>query len=173
MRRNLRRHDGWIGSSPNARLGFRTLKSRPSILDPLIDEDSSDWWAAVDRREFALPGCLKCHLRWFPPTPGCPRCGSAAVELRPASGHGFIYSWVVVHRALHEAFVHDVPYVIATIQLDEGGRIFGRLLRLNEYSRIGPNVGVHATFYEVEHQVLVGFVLDSDRRKHVRRHSTL
>lgn len=43
------------------------------------------------------------------------------------SGRGRVYSWVGVQRALTPAFEADVPYTIATVELEEGARAFGRL----------------------------------------------
>jgi hypothetical protein len=31
-----------------------------------------------------------------------------------------VYSWVVVHKAFDPVFANDVPYVILTVDLDEG-----------------------------------------------------
>jgi uncharacterized OB-fold protein len=44
-----------------------------------------------------------------------------------ASGEGHVYSWVGVQRALTPRFEAEVPYTIATVELDEGARVFGRL----------------------------------------------
>jgi uncharacterized OB-fold protein len=128
--------------------------TRPGLVRPEADADSAAWWAAVAERRLLLPRCRDCGQRWFPPTPGCPRCGGASVELVEATGRGRVYSWVVVHRALSPAFVDDAPYTILAVDLEEGARMFGRL--------VGPGpvtagADVHAVFIDVEDQVLVGF----------------
>jgi uncharacterized protein len=123
---------------------------------PQPDADSAAWWSGVAERRLLLPHCRDCGQTWFPPTPGCPRCASTSIELVEASGVGRIYSWVVVERALSPAFTADVPYTILAVDVAEGARMFGRL--------IGPGpltagAEVHAVFYEVQGQVLVGFAL--------------
>jgi hypothetical protein len=60
--------------------------------------------------------------------PSCPLCGSAEIEEVEASGRGRIYSWITVHIPLDPAFADDVPYTIVAVDLEEGGRLFGRLL---------------------------------------------
>lgn len=125
-------------------------------IRPWPDADSAAWWSAVDERRLLLPRCRDCGQTWFPPTPGCPRCASTSVELVEASGAGRVYSWVVVHRALSPAFAGDAPYTILAVDLAEGARMFGRL--------VGPGpvtarAEVHAVFYEIGGQVLVGFSL--------------
>lgn len=126
------------------------------FVEPQVDADSEAWWQAVAERRLLLPKCQQCGLRWFPPTPGCPRCGSTAVELADASGRGSVYSWVVINRALSPAFADDAPYTILAIDLEEGARMFGRLLGAGEVTAGAP---VTADFYEVDGQTLVGFRL--------------
>jgi uncharacterized OB-fold protein len=38
-------------------------------------------------------------------------------------GTGRLYTWTVVHRAMHPAFMGDVPYAVVVVELDEGPRI--------------------------------------------------
>lgn len=59
--------------------------------------------------------------------PSCPYCAARGSEHLEAAGTGSVYSWIVVRRAFNPAFAGDVPYVIATIDLDEGCRILARL----------------------------------------------
>ena len=126
------------------------------LVAPDVDADSQAWWAAVAERRLLLPHCENCGLTWFPPTPGCPRCGSTSVELAQASGRGRVYSWVVVNRALSPAFADDEPYTILAVDLDEGARMFGRLVGSVAVPLVAGDE-VRACFYEVEGQVLVGF----------------
>ena len=44
------------------------------------------------------------------------------------SGRGVIYSYSVAHRAFHPAWADHVPYVLATIELDEGVRMLCDIL---------------------------------------------
>ncbi|HLH67795.1 MAG TPA: OB-fold domain-containing protein [Candidatus Dormibacteraeota bacterium] len=127
---------------------------QPGFIAPEVDEDSRAWWEALAERRLLLPRCRDCGRAWFPPTPGCPRCGGVSVELVESCGRGHIYSWVVVNRALSPAFATDVPYTILAVDLEEGARMFGRLVGGGE-----PAAGaeVHAEFYEVGGRVLVGF----------------
>ena len=47
--------------------------------------------------------------------------------MKPVSGRGTLYSWIVVHRAFAPEFASQVPYTLATVTLDEGCRVVGRL----------------------------------------------
>jgi uncharacterized OB-fold protein len=122
-------------------------------VTPDVDLDSRDWWAAVSAGRFLLPACGECGYRWFPPTPRCPRCASASVRLESASPRGSIYSWIVVHRALDEAFLADTPYTVVAVDLEDGARMFGRLLD----GEPAPGRAVEARSYIVGTSALLGF----------------
>ena len=59
--------------------------------------------------------------------PSCPYCGCPGGSDVDATGHGSVYSWIGVQRALTPGFESDVPYTVLTVDLDGGGRMFGRL----------------------------------------------
>jgi hypothetical protein len=59
--------------------------------------------------------------------PSCPYCGTEGGTDVEVPGTGTVYSWVGVHRAMTPAFAGEVPYTVATVDLDGGGRIFARV----------------------------------------------
>jgi uncharacterized OB-fold protein len=60
--------------------------------------------------------------------PACPYCGAPGGVDVDVAGTGRVYSFVRVHRALTPAFADDVPYSVATVELDGGGRVFARIV---------------------------------------------
>jgi uncharacterized OB-fold protein len=62
-----------------------------------------------------------------------------------------------VHVSPHVAFTDAVPYTVVAAELDEGVRIFGRLL--GPRAEIGAGMRVSATFYESGSDTLLGFAL--------------
>lgn len=118
------------------------------IIPPPVDADSADFWAGLAEREIRLPKCDACATIWFPPTPGCPVCGATESKTVVVAPHGTIYSWVVVYRSLQPEFDEELPYVVATVTLDDGPKVFARLLEV-EVDRIEPDMGVSAVFYAV------------------------
>jgi uncharacterized OB-fold protein len=126
------------------------------IISPPIDPDSADFWEGLGAEEIRLPKCGSCGTVWFPPTPGCPVCGSTERTTVAVDPHGKIYSWVVVYRSLHPEFAEELPYVVATVELDDGPKVFARLVDV-EVDRIEPDMGVSAVFYTVGEQWLLGF----------------
>ena len=130
------------------------------FIPPHVDADSEAWWAEVEADRFALPLCNDCGQRFFPPMPACPYDGSRAVSLSPARQKGVVYSWIVVNRALHPAFTSDVPYVIATVDLADGARMFGRLF--TDTGDVTAGMPVRVRFYTAGGWRLVGFEPDPD-----------
>ncbi len=57
----------------------------------------------------------------------CPECHDTRWDWAELSGRGEIYSYVVTHRAFHPFWVDRVPYVVATIELEEGIRMVSEM----------------------------------------------
>ncbi|HZQ78512.1 MAG TPA: OB-fold domain-containing protein [Acidimicrobiia bacterium] len=104
-----------------------TVRSQ-GVIAPDVDADSGWWWEALSAGRLLLPRCDACAAWFFPPMATCPRCAGTAVRGVEAGGRGTVYSWVVVHVALDPSFAGDVPYTVVAVDLDEGPRLFGRLL---------------------------------------------
>jgi uncharacterized OB-fold protein len=98
--------------------------------DPLRPRPSSFtafWWEGLQRHELLLQRCRACERHQFPPLPRCRRCGADSLSVAKAAGTGVVHSWIVAHYAFDPAVEGDLPYVIATVQLDEGPRMYARL----------------------------------------------
>jgi len=74
----------------------------------------------------------------------CPDCHSVDFDWAPVTGRGVIYSYTVAHRAFHPAWKDDVPYVLATIELEEGVRMMTDLIGIDPNTvEIGQKVEVY------------------------------
>jgi uncharacterized OB-fold protein len=71
--------------------------------------------------------------------PSCPFCAAPGGADVVVPGTGRVYSWVGVHRAMTPAFAGEVPYTVATVDLDGGGRVFARVGPVSEVA-IGVSV---------------------------------
>jgi uncharacterized protein len=101
------------------------LHDRPR---PKIDADGAPFWAATRERRLVIQRCADCgRLRYFPRR-HCPVCWSATVDWVPVSGRGTIYTYSVVRRSPSPGFKDLVPYAVALIDLEEGVRVFSRLV---------------------------------------------
>lgn len=107
---------------------------------PDLDPDNAPFFAALRRHAVVVQECAECGRRRFGRLPACPYCGTPGGADVEVSGEGVVYSFVRVHRALSPAMAHDVPYAVATVDLDAGVRMLGRV-EPPEAAAIGLRVG--------------------------------
>jgi uncharacterized protein len=74
-----------------------------------------------------LQRCTECGVHRHPPRWYCPSCHSPNYEFAPVSGRGEIYSMAINHFTIDPAWVDDLPYITAVVQLVEGPRLVGDL----------------------------------------------
>jgi uncharacterized OB-fold protein len=91
-------------------------------LIPTPTPDSIPFWEAAKEGRLVVQRCRACGDHYFYPRDHCPRCGSADVEWREASGRGRLVSYVINHRPMPPADP-SVPQVIALVELEEGVRM--------------------------------------------------
>jgi uncharacterized protein len=113
----------------------------PEPIPPSPDVDSQFYWDDLAKGRLSVQECASCRRRRFPPMPSCPYCAAVDTVIGEATA-GSVYSWVTVRRAFQPAFETDVPYTLATVDLDGGGRIVGRL-EPGEAARAGLTVRPH------------------------------
>jgi hypothetical protein len=91
---------------------------------------SAGFWEAAARGELVFQRCSECRAWRHYPQPMCPSCHSMRWSWERSSGRGRIHSFAISHRAFHPFWAERVPYVIATIELDEGVRMVDDMLEL-------------------------------------------
>jgi uncharacterized protein len=89
-------------------------------IKPIVIDETRGFWEGTVAEELRVQVCGVCGHRQLPGGPCCRECLSAQVTWARASGRGTVFSYTVVHKALHPAFAEQVPYVLADIQLEEG-----------------------------------------------------
>jgi uncharacterized OB-fold protein len=57
----------------------------------------------------------------------CAVCGSPRWSWQRSSGRGRLFTWTVVHQAMHPAFASDVPYAVVVVETEEGVRVVSNL----------------------------------------------
>lgn len=120
----------------------RTFPSDPSGLLPAVTPDNAPYWDALARGELTAQACTRCGRVRHPVAPVCPHCGATAWQWRTLSGRGKVFSWVRYHRGYLPEFADVMPYVVATIELDEGARMFARLIDQPANPKIGDPVSL-------------------------------
>jgi len=91
-----------------------------------VDSASDHYWEGARRGVLVFQRCTGCgHVRHYPSLL-CPRCRSDGVAPLASSGRGTIHSWTVCHHAFAPAFADDLPYTLATVDVEEGPRVLAR-----------------------------------------------
>jgi hypothetical protein len=96
------------------------MKTRAEFpLPDLSWEPTAEFWAGAARGELRIPRCDSCgRLRWYPEE-RCRHCTAEPMTWETMSGHGTLFSWVVVTHPFLPQFGDLVPFVPALVALDE------------------------------------------------------
>jgi uncharacterized protein len=95
---------------------------------PNPNPDNQPFWDACKDHQLKFQKCQDCgYIRW-PAALICPKCHSDKGEWINLSGRGKIYTYAVFHHAFHPGFKEDVPYVTASIELEEGPRLLSNIV---------------------------------------------
>ena len=84
------------------------------------------YWEAAALGRLVLQSCSACGKIRHYPRLLCDACYSDAVTWLPSNAIGKIHSWTTAHHAFHPAFASELPYLLVTVDLDEGVRALGR-----------------------------------------------
>jgi len=109
---------------------------------PDINDTNRPFWDSVKAHAMQLPQCRKCGKFHAPPRDFCPHCLSDDLKWTAVSGKGEVYSYAVMHQVYQKAFVPDLPYNYAVIELEEGPRLISNVVGPNEEMRVGAKVRV-------------------------------
>ena len=100
----------------------------PAKPVPKIDPWVQPFWDATRNERLIIQQCTECDRHIFYPRIACPFCSADDPQWVEASGHGRIYSYTVVENNAPSAFIADMPYVIAVIELEEGVRMLSNVI---------------------------------------------
>ena len=85
--------------------------------------ESKPYWDGLKSGRLLLQKCGQCGKIRHYPRPVCDVCYSFEVRWIEASGLGTVHSWTITHHAFNPGFKLDLPYILATIDLEEGVRM--------------------------------------------------
>ncbi|MFP3927779.1 MAG: Zn-ribbon domain-containing OB-fold protein [Desulfobacteraceae bacterium] len=110
---------------------------------PQVNGDNKEFWAGCREHRLKFQKCRSCgQVRW-PAAMLCPRCHSTETDWIDASGRGVVYTFAVYHVAYIPAFKDELPYVVATIELEEGPHLLSNVVGCSpEVVRCGMPVEV-------------------------------
>lgn len=85
------------------------------------------FWDGIRAGHLVIQQCDDCAKFRHYPQYRCAACGSSEWHWEAVSGRGVIYSLSVAHHPFHPAWKGRTPYVVATIDLEEGVRMVSEL----------------------------------------------
>jgi uncharacterized OB-fold protein len=100
------------------------------------------------QHELRFQRCSDCRTWRHMPRESCRHCGSFNWTWERASGTGKIFSWTVIHRALHPGFNDELPYAAVVVELDEGVRVVSQIIDL-DIAALRVDLPVQVVFEDV------------------------
>lgn len=94
---------------------------------PRGEHYNGEFYGYCKRHELRFQRCSDCQTWRHMPRESCRHCGSFNWTWERSSGIGKIFSWTVIHRALHPGFSDDLPYAAVVVELDEGVRVVSQV----------------------------------------------
>jgi len=118
----------------------------PKWLMPRPQLEDREFWEGAGRGELRIQRCRSCGRHQHYARMLCSHCGKATLEWVTASGNGTVYSFTVIRQNGVPPFNERIPFVVATVDLDEhGARMIAAMPALDPAdARIGMRV--RATF---------------------------
>ena len=114
--------------------------------------ESLPFWQGTKEHKLLIQKCRDCATHWHPPSTICPGCGSRDYDWVRSSGKGTVFSFVTYHRAYHEGWKDELPYVVAVIELEEGARLLSNLTGIAP-DDVVCDMAVEAVFEDVTDEV--------------------
>jgi uncharacterized OB-fold protein len=97
---------------------------------PRGEDYNGEFYQFCQQHELRFQRCTACGTWRHMPRESCPACGAFDWTWERSSGKGRVYSWTVIHRALHPGFAADVPYAAVIVELAEGVRMVSQVVGL-------------------------------------------
>lgn len=119
---------------------------------PPIDPWTEPYWTALHQGRLLLQFCPACREHIFYPRQSCPHCFSERLEWVEASGCGKVYAYTVVENNAPSAFIEEMPFVIAIVNLEEGVRMMTNIVGCDP-AAIYSEMPVTVTFEKVSDEI--------------------
>lgn len=106
------------------------------------------FWEGARSGKLLLQKCSRCGHYWHPVAEVCEACQSFDFEWTPSTGIGTVYSYTVVHHAVHPVVEPWLPYTLCLVALAEGPRILATV-EPDDGSELQIGTAVHLAFRRI------------------------
>lgn len=131
----------------------RTDVTAPPV--PSADGLSGQFYEHCRRHQLSFQRCSRCGRWRHIPRLTCADCGSDVWLWHKSSGRGVVYSFTVIHRALHPGLKDAMPFVCAIVELDEGVRVVARVVDMAPGTALQAGAVVEVTYIDVTDDVVL------------------
>lgn len=94
----------------------------------LVNGDSEAYFSAAAEGRLVMQKCDHCGAVQFPPRHHCATCWEADLTWTECSGKGSVETFTIVRRAPLPQFRDKVPYVVASVIIEEGPRMITNIV---------------------------------------------
>ena len=94
-----------------------------SLPLPVLEGLHGEFYEFCKKHTLFFQRCKDCDTWRHMPREMCAECGSWSWEWSPSTGRGRVYTWTVVARPMHPAFVNECPYAPVVVEMEEGVRL--------------------------------------------------
>jgi uncharacterized OB-fold protein len=119
---------------------------------PVITTLSKVFWDGCKEEKLLYQHCRDCGEVIFFPKYLCPNCMSHNLEWLESKGKGKIATFTVTHNFAPPAFMAEVPYCVAIIELDEGYRMMSNMVEC-DFEELECDMPVEVVFDQVTEEV--------------------
>ena len=114
----------------------------PKWLMPRPTKEDREFWEGAARGELRIQHCTTCGRHQHYARMLCSHCGKQTLEWVTAGGSGTVYSFTVIRQNGVPPFNERIPFVVATVDLDEdGARMIAAMPSLDpDLARVGMRV---------------------------------
>ena len=123
---------------------------------PSIVGETKPYWDSCKRGELVIQKCDNCQEYQFYPRGICAHCWSNDIKWIKATGKGTVWSYTITHQNRTLGFAHDVPYVLALVQLDEGVKMFTNIVECDP-NIVTIGMAVEVIFVQANNQISVPY----------------
>ncbi len=115
---------------------------------PQVTYEEKEFFEAARRHEIVAQRCRNCGTWLWHPLVQCPQCYSFDLGYEKISGRGKILSYSIVYYNPAPAWKDATPYILATIEMEEGIRMKFHLLNCKPES-VKAGMPVRVIFEDV------------------------
>jgi len=124
----------------------------PNKPIPPMNPWAEPFWAGTREGKLVIQKCADCGKHVFYPRLVCPFCFSERLDWTEASGRGTVYSHTLVQNNPPSAFIDDLPFTIAIVELEEGVRMMTNIVECDPEA-VHCDMPVEVTFERLTDEI--------------------